>query len=759
MTTALSDPLVGQLLDGRYRIVARIARGGMATVYEAVDTRLDRVVAVKSMHANLVDDDDFVARFIREARSAARLSHANVVAVFDQGTAGDPYSPHRVVYLVMELVRGRTLRQVLRERGPLVPRDALMVAEPVLAALRAAHEARIVHRDVKPENVLLADDGRVKVADFGLARALSADSQHTRTSGLLLGTVSYLAPEQVLGQEVDARTDVYSAGILLFEMLTGTKPFQADTPIQVAYRHVHDRVPAPSSRRAGIPPALDRLVARATDPDRDGRFVDGRDFLAAVRATSADLVSGRLEPAPPRPAGAHPAPAPSAHDRPALPPPGATPPRPAQSPPAQSRPAQSRPGLPRPPQLAADETTVVRRPGPPPPRPAGATALGAGGTAGGTAGLGSTGGAQPAPVPSFPTPPLTTPSVTTQPPLTQSAPPLPAGRRPGAGRRRRRGRVVRTTGRPPSLAQQRARHALLARRRRTRGAVALVVVLVVAVALGVAGWWFGSGRFATVPPLAGTSESAARASLAAADLRMAVGDSRYDAAVPAGYVLATGAPPNARVARGGTVSVVVSRGVEKAAVPTLVGTTEAAADDALRAAGLTPGAVSRVNSQDQPAGQVAGTSPAAGAAIPLGTPVDLQVSKGPEPVANPAVVGRSLADARAALGAVGLPVVVRSAPSATVPAGTVTAQAPGDGPVPPRTAVTLTVSAGRPQVAVPTDLRGADVAAATRELTAAGFPVTVVHDPARYAGLDRVWSWTPAGASLPYGTPVVLTTV
>ncbi|MDP9461451.1 MAG: protein kinase, partial [Actinomycetota bacterium] len=214
MDTRLADPMLGQRLDGRYRIDRRIARGGMATVYAGLDLRLDREVAVKVMHPTLAEDEQFVARFIREAKAAARLASPDVVNVFDQGTEG----PH--VYLVMELVHGRTLRDVLREQGPLTAAETVAVLEPVLAALAAAHRAGVVHRDVKPENVLVADDGRVKVADFGLARAVQP-SGATNTSGFLLGTVAYLAPEQVESGRADTRSDVYAAGIVCVEMLTG----------------------------------------------------------------------------------------------------------------------------------------------------------------------------------------------------------------------------------------------------------------------------------------------------------------------------------------------------------------------------------------------------------------------------------------------------------------------------------------------------------------------------------------------------------
>jgi serine/threonine-protein kinase len=316
--TTLSDPLVGRLLDGRYRVVGRIARGGMATVYEAVDTRLERPVAVKVMHPGLAADDGAVERFTREARASARLAHPGVVAVFDQGTDGDD------VFLVLEHVRGRTLRALLRERGRLAPREALDVLEPVLGALGAAHRAGLVHRDVKPENVLLADDGRVKVADFGLARAASTGT----TGGALVGTVSYLAPELVERGVADARSDVYSAGVVLFELLTGTRPFAGETPIQVAYRHVHDDVPAPSTRVPGLHPALDALVRRATSRDPDGRPADAAALLREVAAVRRRLGSvaldhdpGAPEPTlvverePAAPAGAHRGPAPARRRR------------------------------------------------------------------------------------------------------------------------------------------------------------------------------------------------------------------------------------------------------------------------------------------------------------------------------------------------------------------------------------------------------------------------------------------------------------
>lgn len=286
LTEVSADHLVGRLVEGRYEIVEPVARGGMATVYVALDRRLDREVAIKVMHASLAHDPDFVARFEREAKAAARISHPNVVAVTDTGVDGD------LVFLVMELVRGRTLRELLRERGRLTPAQALEVLEPVLIALAAAQDAGLVHRDVKPENVLLGDDGAVKVADFGLARAVEASGLTTH-AGLLLGTVAYLPPEQVTHGHSDGRGDVYAAGIVLFEMLTGTVPYEAETPIAVAYRHVHEDVPAPSSLVRGIPTEVDDLVLEATARDPEDRIADAAAFLAAVRRAGRQLVLSR----------------------------------------------------------------------------------------------------------------------------------------------------------------------------------------------------------------------------------------------------------------------------------------------------------------------------------------------------------------------------------------------------------------------------------------------------------------------------------
>ncbi|UQX87222.1 Stk1 family PASTA domain-containing Ser/Thr kinase [Jatrophihabitans telluris] len=291
----MGDPIVGRVLDGRYRVKQSLARGGMSTVYTGLDERLDREVAIKVMSSALSTDPAFADRFTREARVAARLSHPNAVSVYDQGTdAGH-------VFLIMELVRGRTLRDLLRERGALSPALAVSLMEPVLGALAAAHRAGLVHRDVKPENILLSDDGAVKVADFGLARAIEADASNTRT-GLMMGTVAYCPPEQISRGHADARSDVYSAGVVLFELLTGTAPYTGDSAMSVAYQHVNSTVPLPSSRRAGIPTPIDDLVRRATSREPSGRPLDAGAFLAELHDIRLDLALPVVGVPPRRPA-------------------------------------------------------------------------------------------------------------------------------------------------------------------------------------------------------------------------------------------------------------------------------------------------------------------------------------------------------------------------------------------------------------------------------------------------------------------------
>lgn len=275
--------LVGQLIHGRYLIEKLVARGGMATVYLAEDNRLDRKVALKVIHPHLANDPEFRAKFEREAKIAAKLSHPNLVNVFDQAQDGE------VVFLAMEYVPGITLRDALKDFGALSPDRVLEIFEPVLAGLAAAHQAGILHRDIKPENVLLSDDGKIKLSDFGLARAISA---HTQT-GAVIGTVAYLSPELVSKGIADARSDVYAAGIMLFELLTGQQPFKGEQAVQIAMQHANSDVPAPSTLNQQVPELLDELVLWATAKDPNHRPKDAVEFHSVLLRARADLRSGR----------------------------------------------------------------------------------------------------------------------------------------------------------------------------------------------------------------------------------------------------------------------------------------------------------------------------------------------------------------------------------------------------------------------------------------------------------------------------------
>lgn len=276
-----SDPLVGAVLDGRYRVEVMIATGGMSAVYRGLDLRLDRPVALKIMDSRYAGDSQFLTRFQREARAVARLKDPGLVAVYDQGIDGQH------PFLVMELIEGGTLRELLRERGPMPPHAVAAVLRPVLGGLAVAHSAGLVHRDIKPENVLISDDGDVKIADFGLVRAV-AEAKITSTS-VILGTVDYLSPEQVSTGDAGPRSDVYSVGILAYELLTGVTPFTGDSALAVAYQRMDNDVSPPSAVIAGVPAQFDELVGQATRRDPADRYADAQDMATELDAIVDEL--------------------------------------------------------------------------------------------------------------------------------------------------------------------------------------------------------------------------------------------------------------------------------------------------------------------------------------------------------------------------------------------------------------------------------------------------------------------------------------
>jgi serine/threonine protein kinase, bacterial len=276
-----SDPIVGSVLDGRYRVEVMIATGGMSAVYRGLDLRLDRPVALKIMESRYAGDIQFLTRFQREARAVARLKDPGLVAVYDQGIDGQH------PFLVMELIEGGTLRELLRERGPMPPHAVAAVLRPVLGGLAVAHRAGLVHRDIKPENVLISDEGDVKIADFGLVRAV-AEAKITSTS-VILGTAAYLSPEQVSTGDAGPRSDVYSVGILAYELLTGVTPFTGDSALAIAYQRIDNDVSPPSRMIAGVPAQFDELVLRAAAREPSDRYADAQDMAAELEAIVEEL--------------------------------------------------------------------------------------------------------------------------------------------------------------------------------------------------------------------------------------------------------------------------------------------------------------------------------------------------------------------------------------------------------------------------------------------------------------------------------------
>ena len=705
---ASGDPLVGRLLDGRYRILARVARGGMASVYEATDTRLDRTVAVKVMHPGLGDDQEFAERFVREARAAARLNHPHVVGVYDQGD--DTSDGTDTVFLVMEYVPGHTLRDVIRKESPMAPRRALALLEPVVSALAAAHRAGLIHRDVKPENVLIADEahgGRVKVADFGLAKAVSADTQHTATGGVLIGTVSYLAPELVVDGRADARADVYAAGVVLYELLTGAKPHEGESPIQVAYRHVHHDVPMPSLVEPTIPDYVDALVARATSRDREQRPADAtvllhhlhrveqalREGLASDPELAADLLPRRRpEPADEHDGGNDTTPEP--FDAGAL--------------------ALLTEVDPRDSGLVGDggpdRTTALERHPAPSDEPAAA--------------------------------PVTEPMRTTTAPAAATTTAVAAIEpRPGPGRAPTRATPVATT----------------ARRRSKRGPIALLLAILLLAGIGGGAYWFGWERYTTTPAVLGLDEAAASAELDDAGLEAEAGEPAYSENVAAGLVIATDPEPGGKVLDGGTVTLTLSLGPERYDVPELAGQTEDQAQDALAATNLVFGTSIGRWSETVPQGQVIRTTPKAGTTLKPGASVDLVLSRGRKPIEVKDWTGTSIDDARAALERRKLEVAVTSEDySDTVAEGDIISQDPPPGTTLHRgDTVSFVVSLGPELVEVPR-VRAMGVDAATELLEGLGFEVET-EQADNYLGLGFVYSSDPdQGESVPKGSTITL---
>jgi eukaryotic-like serine/threonine-protein kinase len=710
MDTTLARVPVGQLLDGRYRVEARLAQGGMATVYLGTDTRLDRTVALKIMHAELASDEDFVRRFVAEARSVARLSHPNVVTVYDQGADG------RTLYLAMEYVPGRTLRDLLAERSALRPREALDILEGVLAGLAAAHAAGLAHRDVKPENVLFGNNHSIKVADFGLARLLS-DATHTK-SGLLIGTAAYLAPEQVAGGRTDFRADVYSAGIMLFELLTGRQPYTGDTALTVAHRHVNEVVPPPSSLVPGLPPALDSLVALATSRDPALRPADAGQFLYAVVGARHGLPPD--VPPPPALPGTSPGTSPGVSNA------ETAPPLPVVAPAWPDPQAGAWPGT-QPAQAGA-------WPGPQPAEwPSAQTIRQAGG---------------------WPDPPQNGHGPDVIPGMDR----VPAAQSYGAPGTERtdspyrpntNNTLIVSPADDPYRNTAPAREPWLSRLLFSRRLAYLAAALAVVLVFGLLGWWLFEGRYTVVPKVTGVATATAQADLRNAGLTPGATRTVLDNNVAKGLVVKTIPANGSRIARGGQVTLVVSAGPHMIRMPQVTGLKLTDAQAAIKHAGLVPGKVKLVTSATIAAGIVISTSPNAGTSWPQPKPVTIALSAGP-PVPN--FVGQPKAVAEQWTTANGVKLNELTTAS-DQPTDTVIKQSARPGSAfTPGQVITVTISTGPPMVGIP-DVDGQRVPKAVHILRRLGFVVQIN----QVGPFNVVFDYNPKDQA-PKGSTIMLTT-
>lgn len=568
--TSAAD-LIGRTFEERYRLDSLIARGGMATVYSAWDLRLARQVAIKVMHPSLAEDPSFVSRFEREARSAAALSHPHVVAVHDAGTDSETGS----VFLVMEFVNGQSLREILQSRGALKPNQALGVLDPVLQALDAAHRAGFIHRDIKPENILISDDGRIKVADFGLARAM-VDSGSQATRGVLIGTVAYIAPEQVTRGSADERSDLYSLGVMLFELLTGKVPFEADTPIAVAFAHVHNDISAAPLEEVYSPRYLNDFILKLANRNPAVRFGSAAAALNELRKIREQLD-------------------------------GYNPVREVSD---------------------FKATTVVQRPTP-------------------------------------------QPTVAIQ---NQNA--------------------DHPTGTQPTVTN-------LPLKKPKRRMVRLLLVLAL-----LAGSAFGYTKYqstrTTVPQLVGQTLTDATSELAAVELEIEVSAEVFDNQIPAGVIIQATPESGATIARGSTVSVVLSKGPELYAVPVLIGLTVEEATNAITEAGFKLGTVSEEYSESEKK-TVINSDPQTGELLKPGSAISITKSKGPAPVEIPNILGLLETKAKTFLAEAGFTnVTVRREYSDSVGLDKVISITPDVGQKKQTTiSIELVISDGPPPVPVP----------------------------------------------------------
>ncbi len=586
--------MVGKVLNSRYEIEQLIGSGGMADVYKATDNLLGRTVAVKILHPQFAKDEIFIARFRQEAQAAANLNQQNIVNVYDWGIEDSTY------YLVMEYVEGRDLKDIILQGGALLPERAVEIAIAICVALEAAHAHGVVHRDIKPQNIIVTYDNQIKVMDFGIART-TGGSAMTQT-GTIMGTAQYISPEQAQGRPADPRSDLYSLGVVLYEMLTGKPPFDGDNPVSIAYKHVREDPLPPSMINPDISPELEAVVMKALAKNPENRYQSATEMQSDLERS--------LEGAP----------------------------------------VFATPVLPM------DEAAM------------GAT----------------------------------------------RAYPVPGG---------------------PA-------------RRRSRAWIWLVVIALLLLAgLGVGIWALVRGGGVQVPNVTGMTVDQARQTLAAEGLQLKVAKEVIDPANPKGAIISQEPGPGTKIDKGGTVEVVVSKGAEVVSVPNVVGMTRADAEAALTAAGFKVDGVTEAYSSQIGKGKVASQNPEAGSQASKGSTVSLVISKGPEMVSVPNVIGLSQQVATSRLSDAGLEAQVQTEVTSASPDGTVLNQNPSGGTMAPKgSRVTITVA--KSPASVP-GVVGMTSAQAENTLTSAGFTVTVINqvtpDPSK---VGKVISQDPAAGSV-----------
>ena len=632
------------VINDRYEIHKRVGRGGMADVFLARDLLLDRQVAIKVLFPEYAIDPNFVERFRREAQAAANLSHPNIVNVYDWGKYEGTY------FIAMEYVHGRSLAEILKTNTRLTPKQSAEIASEVAAALGHAHEAGLAHRDIKPENVLIRDDGTVKVADFGLARAVSAATS-SHSSELVWGTAAYLAPEQVERGRTDERSDIYSVGLLFYELLTGVKAFPGDNAVQVAYAHVHGQVPRAADTVSTVPAEIDAFIqwASANDPER--RPTDGSAALTELRHSVRQLSDGELDALPGR--------------------------RLAEDPDLTQAFDHTRP-------LRATDTVAVPR-------------------------------AEP-------------------------------------------GHYARTHGNRPAKPTRPVAPRRPRRRVKALGWVLGILLVLVAAAGAGAAWYFteGPGVHSPVPTLVGLTESDARAALDAQDLD-AVVELAYSETIAPDIVMEASHEPGTVLRHGTDVTLTVSQGPERYAVPPVIGRTLEQAVPMIEDANLVAADPVMVYDETIPEGQVISVDPEEGAELKPDSEVTLTVSQGREPIEIVDVTGQPQDDAEEALSDAGFSVSI--APdrvfSDSVEEGRVVSQSPESGTGFRGDQVTLTISKGPKLIEVP-NVIGKQWGEAESLLKDAGFEVGREDLAGGYFSTVRFQSIDP-GEMVPKGTEIILT--